>query len=68
MLQGAFAYSGQAPFTAHQCYFRTNGYVEPRKAMIRTLGKITWGDVRDFSVFCGPMMNEKLYRSAVEAM
>lgn len=68
MLKGAYSYSGQAPFTAHQCYFRSNGWIEPRKALIKYLGKITYGDVTDFSVFCGPMMNEEFYKSAVKAI
>jgi len=66
ILRGAFEYQGQKCSAASRMYLPSNLWPEVRDRVVDGLAQMRQGDVRDFSSFLGPVIDEAALRKHAE--
>jgi 1-pyrroline-5-carboxylate dehydrogenase len=66
ILRGSFEYQGQKCSAASRLYVPSNLWPEVRGRLEAGLAEMKMGDVRDFSNFCGAVIDQKAFRSHSE--
>lgn len=68
LVRGAFEYQGQKCSACSRAYIPESLWQEVRKKVEETTGRIRVGSVDDFSCFMNALIDEKSYRSTMEAI
>lgn len=66
IIQGSFEYQGQKCSAASRAYLPVSIWDETRKMLLQMLSEITTGDVRDFSNFVNPVIDEPSFNRIME--
>jgi 1-pyrroline-5-carboxylate dehydrogenase len=65
IIRGAFEYQGQKCSALSRLFVARSIWPSLRDEMVKQLSLLKYGDVTDFSVFGGALINESAYRNAV---
>jgi 1-pyrroline-5-carboxylate dehydrogenase len=68
LVRGAFEYQGQKCSAASRAYIPASLWPDVRDGLIETTADLTMGDVRDFSVFMGAVIEERAFRRHRDAL